>query len=76
MSFNISALIVDEVNNLVTPFGLLMGMPSFPCFVLAPKGGVWSSMMTEQDAFGRQSGLCVFQSLKCELCRLDESVWG
>jgi hypothetical protein len=45
-------------------------------FRVAPKGGVWSSVMTEQDAFGRQNGLCVFQSLKCELRGLDESVCG
>jgi hypothetical protein len=67
IAFNISALIVDELNILVVPSAQAIGMPSAPFLVLAPKLGVSSSTTTEQGALGRQNGLWIFQSLRSDI---------
>src|ERR1700729_2279981 len=67
ISFNVSAFVVDELNILVVPFGLVIGMLRAPCLVVALKPGVSSSMTTEQGAFGQQNGLWIFQSLRRQI---------
>jgi hypothetical protein len=56
ISFNIFALMVDELNTLLSPSGPVIGILSAPYLLAPPVPGTGSSMI-EQGALGLQNGL-------------------